>query len=54
MWRARDEIVDSAEKMVRLGLSNGQKRRVDLQSLGISKERMHLARLHSGILMVSK
>ena len=52
VWRMRDEIVDSTMSLVRLWLFNSQKRRVDLQSLGISKERMHLARLHGGILIV--
>jgi hypothetical protein len=50
----RNEIVDSAVNMVRLRMVNGQRHRVDLQSLGISKERMHLARLHGGILVFPK
>jgi len=54
VWRTRDEIVDSAVKMVRLWMFNGQRHRVDLQSLGISKERMHLARLHGSILIFPK
>jgi len=54
VWWTRDEIVDSTVNMVRLWMSNGQRHRVDLQSLGISKERMYLAGLHSSILIVSK
>ena len=37
--------------MVRLWMFNGQRHGVDLQSLGISKERVHLARLHGSILI---
>ena len=49
-----DEIVDSAVNMVRLWMLNGQRQQIDLQSLGISKERMDLARLHSSILIFPK
>jgi hypothetical protein len=54
VWRTRDEIVDFAVNMVRFWMFNDQRHRVDLQSLGISKEGMHLARLHSSILIFPK
>lgn len=52
--RTCDEIVDSAVNTVRLWMLNGQRHRIDLQSLGISKERMDLARLHGSILIFPK
>lgn len=54
VWRTRNEIVDSAVNVVRLWMFKGQRHRVDVQSLGISKKRMHLARLHGSILIFPK
>jgi len=55
MGRTSGEIVDFAANTGEawLWLVDGKKYLVDLQSLGISEERMYLAGLHSSILTVS-